>query len=394
MKWHLTQLGSREKYLYPRIINNKGKIGSFSTDMWFKGISDLSLPGKYARLKSKWHHDLNSINVNSRNLLSLYRIIKPYSEKSFNLWVKQGEDFGNWAAKKIKEAGIGSDDYFFGYACSSLEIAKLAKEKNVKMVLGQYDPGFYWYDIQKKEAEKWLECDLDMYSPTEEFKNRISMEWELSDTIIVNSLHSKEALKAYGVNEQKIKILPLIAPNIIENEFYKDKKIDKKIKILFVGNISFAKGFPYFAEAQKILKNDNRFEFYAIGDLHIPKTIIHKNEWNINFTGRLNHEELAEFYKSSHILVFPTLSEGFGQVQLEAMAYGLPVIASNKCGDVVIDGVNGKIIETCSCDQIVDSILNLVSDENTYLSICKNALETAEKFNFSNIEKKFWEIFE
>lgn len=394
MKWHLTQLGSREKYLYPRIINNKGRVSSFSTDMWFKGIKNLPLSGKYARLKSKWHPDLDSLKVNSRNISSLYRMFRPYSEKTFNLWVKQGEVFGNWAVKKIQEAGIDSDDYFFGYACSSLEIAKLAKEKNVKMVLGQYDPGFYWYDVQKKEAEKWLECDLDMYSPTEEFKNRISMEWELSDIIIVNSLHSKEALKAYGVSEQKIKILPLIAPNIIDNEFNENKKINKKIKILFVGNISFAKGFPYFAEAQKILKDDNRFEFYAIGDIHIPKNIIKKNEWNINFTGRLNQEELAEFYKSSHILVFPTLSEGFGQVQLEAMAYGLPVIASNKCGDVVIDGVNGKIIESCSCDQIVDSILNLVSDEYTYLSVCKNALETAEKFNFSNIEKKFWEIFE
>lgn len=393
MKWHLTQLGAREKYLYPRIINNKGSLGSFSTDMWFKGIDSLPLTGKYARLKTRWHPDLDFVNVNAKNLLSLYRMIKPCKGNLFDKWVQQGESFGNWATKQIEKAGLSSDDYIFGYTCGSLEIAKLARERNVKMVLGQCDPGFYWYDVQKKEAEKWLKCDLDVYSPTEEFKNRILMEWKLSDIIIVNSLHSKEALKAYGVNEKKIKILPLIAPNIIGNEFYKNKKVDKKIKILFVGNISFAKGFPYFAEAQKKLKDDNRFEFYAIGDIHIPKTIIEKNEWNINFTGRLNQEELAEFYKTSHILVFPTLSEGFGQVQLEAMAYGLPVIATNKCGDVVVDGVNGKIIESCSSKQIVDAILEITTNEMVYNEISKKALETVEKFSFPIIEAKFWEIF-
>lgn len=394
MKWHLTQLGSREKYLYPRIINNKGRVGSFSTDMWFRGINNLPLSGKYARLKSKWHPDLDSLKVNSRNTSSLYRMFRPYSEKTFDLWVKQGEVFGNWAAKKIQKVGGSVDDYFFGYACSSLEVAKLAKIKGAKMVLGQYDPGLYWYEIQRKEAKKWLGSGEDIYLPTKKFEERIRMEWELSDIILVNSSHSKEALKAYGVDEEKIKILPLVAPNNYKNEYYFNKNISQKIKILFVGNISFAKGFPYFAEAQKILKDDTRFEFYAIGDVHIPRSIIEKHKWNINFTGRLNQQELSEFYSSSHLLVFPTLSEGFGQVQLEAMSHGLPVIATRNCGDVVIDKFNGKSIDICNSEEIVNAILELVDDEKTYSDLSENALKTTHKFSFSNIETQFWEIFE
>ena len=393
MKWHLTQLGAREKYLYPRIINNKGRLGSFSTDMWFRGIDSLPLTGKYSRLKTRFHSDLDSVNVNTKNLSSLYRMIKPYTGNSFDKWVKQGESFGNWATKQIEKAGLSSDDYIFGYTCGSLEIAKLARERNVKMVLGQCDPGFYWYDIQKAEAEKWVTDNLDLYIPNKVFKDRVLNEWSLANTIIVNSIHSKQGLINYGVDENKIKILPLVSPMLSENIFDETKNIKHKINILFVGNISFAKGFPYYAEAQKILKNDKRFEFYAVGDMHIPSEVIQKQNWNIKFTGRLNQEELSEFYKKSHILVFPTLSEGFGQVQLEAMAYGLPVIATNKCGDVVVDGVNGKIIESCSSKQIVDAILEITTNETAYNEISKKALETVEKFSFPIIQAKFWEIF-
>lgn len=394
MKWHLTQLGAREKYLYPRIINKKGRLGSFSTDMWFRRIDSLPLTGKYARLKTRWHPDLDLVNVNAKNLSSLYRMIKPYTGNSFDKWVQQGESFGNWATKQIEKAGLSSEDYIFGYTCGSLEVAKFARERNAKMVLGQCDPGFYWYDIQKAEAEKWVTGNLNIYVPSKTFKDRVLSEWSLANIIIVNSIHSKQGLINYGVDAEKIKILPLVSPVSRKNNFNETKSIKNKINILFVGNISFAKGFPYYAEAQKLLKNDKRFEFYAVGDMHIPNEVIQKQNWNIKFTGRLNQEELSEFYKKSHILVFPTLSEGFGQVQLEAMAYGLPVIATNKCGDVVVNGVNGKIIESCSSKQIVDAILEITTNETVYNEISKKAFETVEKFSFPIIEEKFWEIFE
>lgn len=76
----------KRKYLYPRIINNKGVLGSFSTDMWFKDVDGLPLSGKYARLKTRWHPDLNGVNVNSKNFSTLFRILKPYSGNCFDKW--------------------------------------------------------------------------------------------------------------------------------------------------------------------------------------------------------------------------------------------------------------------------------------------------------------------
>ncbi|MDK1684853.1 glycosyltransferase family 4 protein [Acinetobacter terrestris] len=392
MKWHLTQIGSREKYLYPRMIYRKGLLGTFNTDIWFKNVNSLNLPGKFSRIKSRYHYELKEVQVNSRNLYSICRMLKPYKGNRFDQWCAQGRIFGNWAANNIIKNGIDNNDTVFGYTGASLEIAETAKSVGARMVLGQFDPAFYWYKIQNLECEKWYGKVLNSYIPTDEYKERLLKEWNHSDLIIVNSEHCKDALIPYGVNREKIKILPL--PVSIDRDTNISEKFlaNEKIKVIFVGNISFGKGFAYFAEAKKILNNDKRLSFYAIGDLHISQEIIEKNKWDLNYTGRLNREELKKMYLDSHILVFPTLSEGFGQVQLEAMAYGLPVIATEKCGRIVENKRNGIIVKDSNAREIAEAILEIAEDRVKYSCMSYCALQTIMKYEFLEIEKKFWEI--
>lgn len=394
MKWHLTQIGAREAYIYPRLINKKGLLGTFSTDMWFKNINKLPLKGSLIRMKSRYHYDLHNFPVQARNFHSIYKMLNPYKGDKFDKWCSQGVSFGNWASKNIKNNGVNGNDIIFGYTNASLEIAKLAQQHGAKMILGQYDPGLYWYDVQKEEAIKWLgNTRLEAYTPNSRFKDRLLTEWDLADTILVNSTHSKQALIKYGVTEEKIKILPLSTSINIKDSTYYNKDLSNKIKILFVGNISFAKGFPYYAQAAHRLRNDKRFEFYAIGDVYIPDDILKKNSSNIIFTGRLNKQDLSRYYRDAHILVFPTLSEGFGQVQLESMAHGLPVIATRNCGDVVIDDLNGKLVDICNSEQIVNAILDITSNVSNYNAYSISAFYTTKEFSFEKFEQRFWELF-
>lgn len=392
MKWHLTQIGSRENYLYPRIINNKGLLGSFSTDIWFNHVHQLPLRGKLMRLKSRYHSDLKNVKVHSKNLNSIYRMFFPYKGNRFDQLCTQGENFSKWAIKNIVNNGLNSGDSVFGYTCASLEIAKIAKQSGAKMILGQFDPAFYWYDIQRVESEKWHKVN-NQYYPSQNFKDRVLEEWHLADTIIVNSKHCKDVLLPYGVDQKKVKILPLPVSIDIKSKINPKKLNSDKIKILFVGNISFGKGFAYFAEAKKLLENDSRFEFFAIGDLHIENEVVKKNKWNLNFTGRLNKQELTEFYLKAHILVFPTLSEGFGQVQLEAMSFGLPVISTEKCGNVVVNNYNGKIVKEGSASEIFLAINEIVEHTQIYEEMSYNALNTVSNYSFKNIEESFWNLF-
>ena len=73
----------------------------------------------------------------------------------------------------------------------------------------------------------------------------------------------------------------------------------------------------------------------------------------------LGHEGL---YRGSDVFLFPTLSDGFGLTQLEALGHGLPVIASRHCGQVVEDRVSGLVLPEVSPEAIADAIMQLVRD--------------------------------
>ncbi len=63
-----------------------------------------------------------------------------------------------------------------------------------------------------------------------------------------------------------------------------------------------------------------------------------------------------EYYRSSDVLVFPTHSDGFGMAQVEAQAWGLPIIASRHCGKVVRDGETGIVLRDVSAGAVAESL--------------------------------------
>ena len=94
---------------------------------------------------------------------------------------------------------------------------------------------------------------------------------------------------------------------------------------------------------------------------------------------------------ASDVLVFPTLSDGVGLVQLEAMSLGLPVISTPHCGDVVRDGVDGFRI-TARDPLAINASLNTLMDGQGQLSgMSHAALIRAREFDasalFSRINK-------
>ena len=87
---------------------------------------------------------------------------------------------------------------------------------------------------------------------------------------------------------------------------------------------------------------------------------------NVQFTGYLNGKDLAEIYSLSDLFVFPSRTETFGNVVLEASASGTPVIGANSGGvkNVIQSDVTGRLCEPGDVDEFVTTIIELLSHDS------------------------------
>jgi glycosyltransferase involved in cell wall biosynthesis len=82
----------------------------------------------------------------------------------------------------------------------------------------------------------------------------------------------------------------------------------------------------------------------------------------VKWFGPATRRQAAEKYQAADIFILPTLSDGFAITQLEAQAYGLPVIASRFCGSVVDSGRNGMVLQEPSAACIAAAIRDCIAD--------------------------------
>jgi glycosyltransferase involved in cell wall biosynthesis len=108
----------------------------------------------------------------------------------------------------------------------------------------------------------------------------------------------------------------------------------------------------------------------------------------------VSRNRTGEFYRAADLFVLPTLSDGFALTQLEAMAYGLPVIATPNCGEVVSDGVDGLIVPASDANALGESFQLLLQDPEKFQVMSDATRAKLDQFtlarlgdNLVNLEK-------
>jgi glycosyltransferase involved in cell wall biosynthesis len=88
-----------------------------------------------------------------------------------------------------------------------------------------------------------------------------------------------------------------------------------------------------------------------------PRIILH---------GAVPRSSVSNYYRNADLFLFPTHSDGFGLTQLEALAHGLPVLASGNCGEAIEHNVNGFVLDRVTPDAI-ESVLREILDRPSCL---------------------------
>ncbi|CCO22425.1 glycosyltransferase [Maridesulfovibrio hydrothermalis] len=224
------------------------------------------------------------------------------------------------------------------------------------------------------------------------------------DTVFVPSEATGDELIKKGVDLEKVRVYPRgvditrFTPEK-RNGFYNGKfQVKETVKLLYVGRVSREKNLDVLTEAFKTVSSiRSELHLVVVGDGPYLKEMKQKLAGlPATFTGYLGGEDLAQCYASSDVFVFPSATDTFGNVVLEAQASGLPVIVTDFGGpcENLIEDKTGLIVEAGNTDAMVRAILRL-SDHPELLQYMKRSARTyTEKRSFDAEFLKTWTLYE
>lgn len=181
-----------------------------------------------------------------------------------------------------------------------------------------------------------------------------------------------------------------------------EKKFPEVPKLLYVGSIEKRKGIIYLIDSLRFLLGMD-FEVNLIGYVKEPEYYETVNEVvnelgiqnKVHFRGKVEPEVLKHFHLNSTVFVFPSLLEGYGMATAEAMAHGLPVVATriSATQELVADGVEGILVEPGNSEELGRALKKILADNNLLKTFSRNALKKAKTFpTWEQSSEKIWRI--
>ena len=360
-QWIVCQLGARENYMIGRALASSGRLGALITDAWH---APRSLPARYiGRLRDRYHPQLAEARIETPGYKGiadeLYeRCLGPGGWRSIINRNVRFEEVAAGQLRTLVASGVPCDTVF-AYSYAAAGIFRAARAMGLTTVLGQIDPG-----PLEDEIVGTLYRDAGQSSRYERIPDDYWLRWReeiaLSDVVIANSVWSKVLLVRAGVPEAKISIVPLaydtpadmgVRARSLPDAFTSERPL----RLLFLGQVTLRKGIgPLLAALQRMPRAPLQLDIVGVLQVDIPDSS--RNDPRIALHGAAPRSAVRRHYEAADLFVFPTLSDGFGLTQLEALAHGLPVLTSRNCGEVITHDHDGFVLDEVTSDAI-ESVL-------------------------------------
>ena len=384
--WVVASAGARDSYQVPIALHESGLLKTLVTD--FYAPLDLPLIATASNvlplaMRSKLSRRF-SPSLPSRLVLSHL----PYALRNWwepEAWIDCVGSLGEYAARIADR-----------HDCSILAYAHVATTaftvgRGGRRVLMQMQP----HPAAVKAAllsDRFLPDFQDHFRneiswPREVFE-RFSREPHLADSCIAASSYTRKTLIDNGISPDRVSVIPYG----VDLEFFSPADSQRnQLSVLFVGQLCRQKGLHYLLEAWRRLAPSNA-ELRIVGVPH-NKAVISQYMQVARFLGRLNWRELREEYRRADLLCLPSLSENSGQVILEAIACGTPVLTTTSCGasDLIRHGESGLVIPPAHLEFLISSLEWASRNRDKVREMRAAARSTAEQYPWSKFRKNIVE---
>ncbi len=279
------------------------------------------------------------------------------------------------------------------YEYTALAAFQRAKELGVARIL--HLPSLdsrRFEEIQQREKQQWPELrgphDAYFDAKFERRYARRCREIALADVIITNSTLTARSHIAAGVDPAKVFPVPLGAPAAIESLRVESRRAKEPLVAIWAGSFSLGKGAHHALEAWRLLGAGGRARLEVYGRVVVPERVLGSAGEHVTFHGSVPQPELFKAFERADVLVFPTLSDGFGMVVAEAMAHGLPVITTDQAGAAdLVTPDNGLIVPAADPAALADALRWCLDNRERLAGMRHHALETARQRQWSDYRR-------
>lgn len=165
--------------------------------------------------------------------------------------------------------------------------------------------------------------------------------------------------------------------------------------ITFVSRLVWEKNLQTFVDTiDKLQHEDSSIRAMIVGDGPAKKELEHMLP-EAHFTGFVTGDDLSRAYANSDVFLFPSETETFGNVTLEAMSSGLPCVVADATGSrsLVESGVNGFLAPPRDTQAFAKGVSKIVEDEQLWKEMRKAARQKAMVYSWGNVNKKLLENY-
>lgn len=263
-------------------------------------------------------------------------------------------------------------------------------------LLGLRKVGFYHTDFPAYVREMTENAGLTSFT-------QAYMTWfyDQMDLIYVPSESYRRQLESWGFAPERLALLQrgvdvdLFSPAKRSETFW-DRFSERPsvLRFVYVGRISEEKNVQTLLDSFKAIESSTSAELCFVGDGPARDQLEREATGHrVVFTGFLEGEALATAYASADVFVFPSETDTFGNVVLEAQASGLPALVSTKGGprEIIVDGETGVVVDCSQIDRLAEAMKALAQHEALRRRMALAARKHASGYRWGAVLDQLWD---
>ena len=402
--------GARDNYQVARALAERGQLERLVTDLYWPaapqaGASRLgrlarTLPAGLRRQLAQRHAPgltaANTATLGLRGLLTLALDKLPRAPFRWKRSLMRSTDaaLGREAGRLAAHTGATLLSYsYYGYHA-------FGRSRTPGLLFQLHPHPASMRAILRAELLRHPECaeslgkEWELALPEEDFL-RLVEEPRRAAHILAASSFTRQTLMDHGTRPEAITVIPYGVDCRRFSPAPVPRRPDGVLRLLFVGRINQRKGIQYLLEALRLLERPD-VHLTVCGRVVDGLALFQGLGRQVEVRPSVSEAELLAAYRAADLFAFPSVGEGFGQVLLESLACGLPIVSTTRTAapDLIDEGVQGFIVKPADALALAERI-GWAADHPEALAAMRGAARArAEQFTWARFRAGVGDAFD